>query len=351
MKQIERRKADHIEVSAERDVSSGPNYWDEVRLIHSSLPEVDLDEVDTSARLFRKKLSFPLVVTAITGGYPKAKAINRNIAQACAELQVGMGVGSQRAGLEHGDDGSYRIMKEFDIPLRIGNIGAPQLIGQKGRSAFDRDAIQAAMGMVDADLVAIHLNFLQEIVQPEGDTKAEGCLEAVRSAAREFPVIAKETGAGVSRDVAKRLMGIGVRGIDVSGTGGTSFSAVEKYRAERAGDARCASLGATFRDWGIPAPVSTIWANVGMPVIASGGIADGLQVAKGIALGASAGGMARGVLRAALDSPEAVTERLRTVRDEFAAAMFLTGSRDVAELGKKRYVLTGETREWVEQLD
>jgi isopentenyl-diphosphate delta-isomerase len=351
MKQIESRKADHIDVSLEQDVTSGKNYWNEVKLIHSSLPEVDLEEVDPSTRLFGKRLSFPLVVTAITGGYPKAKRINENLAEACAELQIGMGVGSQRAGLEHGDDGSYRVMKDHDIPLRIGNLGAPQLIGQKGKRPFNSKAIEEAMSMIDADLVAIHLNFLQEIVQPEGDTKAKGCMEALRSAARAYPIMVKETGAGISKEVAKRLMGIGVKGIDISGTGGTSFAAVERYRAAKAGDARCASLGETFRDWGIPAPVSTIWAQVGVPIIASGGIMDGLQVAKGIALGASAGGMARGVLKDALESPAAVKQRLCIIRDEFAAAMFLTGSKDVAELGKKRYVLTGETREWVAQLD
>jgi isopentenyl-diphosphate delta-isomerase len=242
-------------------------------------------------------------------------------------------------------------MREFDIPLRIGNLGAPQLIAQRGKRAFDPQAIEEARDMIDADLVAIHLNFLQEIVQPEGDTRAKGCLEAVRAAAREYPIMVKETGAGISREVAKRLMGIGVRGIDIAGTGGTSFSAVERYRAERTGNARAASLGATFHDWGIPAPVSTIWAKVGIPMIASGGITNGAQVAKGIVLGASAGGIARGVLKEALQSPEAVMERLGALRDEFAAAMFLTGSRDIKELGKQRYVLTGETREWVAQLD
>jgi isopentenyl-diphosphate delta-isomerase len=312
---------------------------------------VDLGEVDTSTRLFGKKLSVPLVVTAITGGYPQAKRINQNLAKACAELQIGMGVGSQRAGLEHGDDGSYKVMKDFDIPLRIGNLGAPQLIAQKGKQAFDAKAIDKARSMIEADLVAIHLNFLQEIVQPEGDTRAKGCLEAIRAAAREHPIMVTETGAGVSREMAMRLKGIGVRGIDIAGRGGTSFSAVERYRAERAGDRQAASLGATFQDWGIPAPVSTIVANVGLPIIASGGIMNGLQVAKGMVLGASAGGIARGVLKQALESPEAVLQRLRSIRDEFAAAMFLTGSKDVAELGKKPYVLTGETREWVAQLD
>ncbi len=349
MRQIESRKADHIEVALREDISTGYNYWDDVKLVHCSLPEVDLEEVDTSIRLFGRKLAFPLIVTAITGGYPKARKINENLAAACAELQIGMGVGSQRAGLEHGDDGSYKVLKDYDLPLRIGNVGAPQLIAQEGKAAYDRDALRTAMEMLDAHLLAVHLNFLQEVVQPEGDTRAKGCLDAIRSACKGFPIIAKETGAGISVDVAKRLKGIGVRGLDVAGTGGTSFSAVEKHRALKAEDMRSAMLGDTFHEWGIPAPVSVVRANVGIPVIASGGVMDGLQVAKGIALGASCAGMARAVLAEALESKQKVVERLSLVRDELRAAMFLTGSKDVATLGRQRCVLTGETKEWLSE--
>jgi isopentenyl-diphosphate delta-isomerase len=349
MRQIERRKADHIEVALKEEVSTGYNYWDDVKLVHCSLPEVDLEEVDTSVKLFGRKLSFPLIVTAITGGYPKAKRINENLAAACAELQIGMGVGSQRAGLEHGDDGSYKVLKDYDVPLRIGNVGAPQLIAQKGMAPYDAEALRSAMEMTGAHLLAVHLNFLQEVVQPEGDTRAKGCMDAVRAAAKEFPLIAKETGAGISQDVAMRLKGIGVRGLDVAGTGGTSFSAVEKHRALKAEDMRSAMLGDTFHEWGIPAPVSVVWAGVGIPVIASGGVMDGLQVAKGIALGASCAGMARAVLAEALESKQKVVERLGLVQAELRAAMFLTGSKDVGTLGKRRCILTGETREWLSQ--
>jgi len=349
MRRIEKRKADHIEVALKEEVSTGYNYWDDVKLVHCSLPEVDLEEVDTSVKLFGRKLSFPLVVTAITGGYPKAKRINENLAAACAELQIGMGVGSQRAGLEHGDDGSYKVLKDYDVPLRIGNVGAPQLIAQKGMAPYDAEALSSAMEMTGAHLLAVHLNFLQEVVQPEGDTRAKGCMDAVRAAAKEFPLIAKETGAGISQDVAMRLKGVGVRGLDVAGTGGTSFSAVEKHRALKAEDMRSAMLGDTFHEWGIPAPVSVVWAGVGVPVIASGGVMDGLQVAKEIALGASCAGMARAVLAEALESKQKVVERLGLVQAELRAAMFLTGSKDVGALGKRRCILTGETREWLSQ--
>ena len=347
MKKIEKRKSDHVEVTMEEDVASPHNYWDDVRLIHNSLPELDLEEVSTEVTMFGKKLAFPLIVTAITGGYQKAERINRNIAKACESLQIGMGVGSQRAAMEKGDERSYTLVKEYNIPLTIGNIGAPQLVGQKGREPFDSSDISAAMEMVDADLLGVHLNFLQEIVQPEGDTNSKGCLEAIRALAREFPIIAKETGAGISNEVALRLKSAGVRGMDVSGTGGTSFSAVEMYRSERMGDARGASLGLAFRDWGIPAPVSVIWANVGLPLIASGGVATRVHVAIGIVLGAKCAGVAKAVLREALESSEEVERRLRLIMDEFRAAMFLVGAESASALSKKGYVLTGATREWI----
>ena len=306
MKQIEKRKSDHIEIALEEQVGGTYRYWDDVKLTHCALPEVDLSEVDTSCKLFGKKLAFPLIVTAITGGYPKAEKINRNLAQACQELQIGMGVGSERAAVENGADVSYTVMKDYDVPLRIGNVGAPQLIKQDRKKAFTVDQVKQAMEMIDADVMAIHLNFLQEAAQPEGDTNAKGCLDAIRKVAREVPSIAKETGAGISYDVAKKLKGSGIIGMDVSGTGGTSFSAVERFRAERAGNARCADIGKLFSDWGIPAPASVLEADVGLPIIASGGIEDGLQVAKVLALGAKCGGIARGVLKAAMVSPKAV---------------------------------------------
>ena len=350
MKKIEKRKADHIEVTMEEAVASPHNYWDDIKLVHNSLPELDVDDLDTSVTLFGKKLSFPLIVTAITGGYPKAERINRNIAEACQNLQIGMGIGSQRAAIENGSDKSYSVMKEFDIPLKIGNVGAPQLVRQKRKAAFSRDTMKRALDMIDADLLGIHLNFLQEIVQPEGDTNAKGCLSAIRDIAKDLPVIVKETGAGISNEVALRLKGTGIRGIDVSGTGGTSFSAVEMYRSERMGDGRGAAIGETFREWGIPAPVSVIWANVGLPLVASGGIGNGVHVAKGIVLGAKCGGVARSVLREALESPKDVERKLALILEEFKAAMFLTGSRSVNELSKKDYIMTGAVKDWISQV-
>ena len=310
-----------------------------------------MTEIDTSCRLFGKKLAFPLIVTAITGGYSKAEKINRNLAEACQELQIGMGVGSERAAVENGADASYTILKDYDVPLMIGNVGAPQLIKQDRKKAFTVDQVKQAMEMIDADVMAIHLNFLQEVAQPEGDTNAKGCLDAIRKVAREVPSIAKETGAGISRQVAMKLKGSGIVGMDIYGTGGTSFSSVERFRAEKAGNIRCAAIGKLFSDWGIPAPASVLEANVGLPIIASGGLEDGLQLAKALALGAKCGGIARGVLREATISSKAVEERLVLIREELRAAMFLTGSSDVASLSSKDCIVTGKTAEWISQKD
>ena len=351
MKQIEKRKSDHIEIALEEQVGGGYRYWDDIKMVHCALPEVDMSEIDISCRLFGKKLAFPLIVTAITGGYPKAEKINRNLAEACQELQIGMGVGSERAAVENGPDVSYTILKDYDLPLRIGNVGAPQLIKQERKKAFTVDQVKQAMEIIDADVMAIHLNFLQEVAQPEGDTNAKGCLDAIRRVAREVPCIAKETGAGISHQVAMKLKGSGIIGMDISGTGGTSFSAVEMIRAERAGNARCADIGRLFSDWGIPAPASVLEANVGLPLIASGGMEDGLQVAKAMALGASCGGIARGVLKEAMISAKAVEEKLILIREELRAAMFLTGAIDVASLSCKDCIVTGKTAEWISEKD
>lgn len=351
MKQIEKRKSDHIEIALEEQVGGGYRYWDDVKMVHCALPEVDMSEIDMSCKLFGKKLAFPLIVTAITGGYSKAEKINKNLAEACQELQIGMGVGSERAAVENGADVSYTILKDYDLPLRIGNIGAPQLIKQNRKKAFTVDQVKQAMEIIDADVMAIHLNFLQEVAQPEGDTNAKGCLDAIRKVARDVPCIAKETGAGISHRVAMKLKGSGIIGMDISGTGGTSFSTVEMFRAERAGNSRCADIGRLFSDWGIPAPASVLEANVGLPLIASGGMEDGLQVAKAIALGASCGGIARGVLKEALVSSKAVEDKLILIREELRAAMFLTGATDVASLSSKDCIVSGKTAEWIGQKD
>ncbi|MBR3476402.1 MAG: type 2 isopentenyl-diphosphate Delta-isomerase [Candidatus Methanomethylophilaceae archaeon] len=351
MMTIKSRKADHIEICKNERTAPGYCYWNDVRLVHNALPEINYDDIDMSCRLFGEKLEFPLVVTAITGGFEGAKKINANIASACADLGIGMGVGSERAGITGVCPESYSVIKDYDVPLVIGNVGAPQLVRQKDKEPFSRDDVVAAMELIDADIMAVHLNFLQEVVQPEGDMNAAGCRDAIRSLARDLPILAKETGAGISKDVAMRLKGIGVQGIDIAGMGGTSFAAVELHRAMEAGDNVRSNIGDTFLDWGIPAPVSLVEAGCSdLPLIASGGILDGIHVASAIAMGASCAGMANAILREACESADAVKEKLTIIKEELKAAMLLTGSKDIKALSKAKHVVLGESRAWMESI-
>ncbi len=348
---IRDRKADHIRICMNERVAPGYCYWDDIRFVHNALPEINYDDIDMSCTLFGRKLSAPIMVTAITGGFSGAKKINSNIAEACAELGLGMGIGSERAGVSGVAAESYSVVKDFDVPLMIGNIGAVQLIPQKSGKIFTDEMIDEAVELIDADVLAIHLNPLQEAVQPEGDMNFDGCYEAIRNIARRAPVMVKETGAGISKQVADRLKGIGVQGLDISGMGGTSFSAVEFYRAIAEENRISSSIGDTFFDWGIPAPVSLAQCkNCGLPLIASGGILDGIHVAASISMGATAAGVANIILKEASESADAVKEKLTIIMEELKTAMLLTGSKDLKQLSKARYVVLGETKEWMEQL-
>ncbi len=346
---LSHRKADHVKVVLGRDVEGRYRYWDDVQLLHQALPEVDFEEIDPSVTLLGHRLRAPIVISGMTGGFPDAAKINENLARAAAEVGVAMGVGSERAAVLKGQyPESYACVARHAVPLKFANLGAPQIIAQSpGDRAVGPEEVRAAMELIHADALAIHLNFLQEMVQPEGDRRARGCLDRIGELARRFPVLAKETGAGISRPVAEALRDRGVRAFDVSGTGGTSFAAVEYYRAVDQGAEREARVGQTFWNWGIPSPVSVLeLAPLGLPVIASGGIRSGLDVARALALGATASGTAGGVLRSAATSFEATQRELETLVHELKVAMFLTGCRTVADLGKAPYFVTGETAPW-----
>ncbi len=347
----EKRKKEHVEVHLKEKVQADYNYWNDIRLIHQSLPEINLNEIDATIEIFGKELAAPMIISAITGGYKKAEQINRNLAKAASEVGVGLGIGSQRAGIENKNlEKTYSVIKEFDVPLVIANLGVPQFIAQKGGKVFTIEDAEHAMEMIDADLLAIHLNYLQEVVQPEGNTNAHGCLAAIRRIALRLPVIAKETGAGISKEMALKLKKIGVKGIDVGGLGGTSFAAVEYYRAKMNDDERRERLGKTFWSWGIPTPVSVIQADVGLPIIATGGIRSGLDVARAVSIGASAAGIAGQLVKAANESANAVSKELTIFIDELKAAMFLTSSPSISKLKRQKVIVTGKTRDWIEQV-
>ncbi len=342
---IQRRKEDHINISLEKDVEVEDDYWSMLKFVHRALPEVDMEEISLETEIFGCELSAPLMISAITGGYGGAEEFNRRLSSTAEEYGIGFGVGSQRAALE--DEGlrsTYEVIRESHPPLVVANLGAPQLIDQKGKHVFDIEDGKMAMDMIGADHLAIHLNYLQEVVQPEGDLRAKGVLEAMAGFCDELPVIAKETGAGIDADTASSLSEVGVKAIDVGGMGGTSFSAVEYYREGT--DKKLANM---LWDWGIPTPASIIECRraTDVPLIATGGIRNGLDIAKAIALGADIAGIAGGVLPAANISLEDTCKYMEGVLKELKSVMFLLGCKKVEDLRDRRLMIMDELKDWV----
>jgi isopentenyl-diphosphate Delta-isomerase len=337
MNQTEERKREHVQISLKENVSAHHNYWDDVRLVHNALPEINENEVDVSIQLFGKKLGAPLIISGMTGGYMDGKKINEHLASAAAKFQLGMGVGSQRAALENPKLAeTYSIIREYDIPLKIANIGASQMVLWDKQTILEN--VEKIVNMIDADALAVCLNFLQEAVQPEGEAHAKGCLATIDMLSREFsrPIIVKESGAGICGKVASQLKKTKIGGIDVGGAGGTSFSAVEYYRAKLKGDTYNMRTGQTFWDWGIPTPScildvgkATSWE---LPIIATGGIRHGLDVAKALVLGANAAGMAHALLKPALKDSKSTELEVDVVIRELRTAMFLVGADTVEKL-------------------
>ena len=333
---ISDRKLEHLLICENYDVEF-KNGFEDIELIHNVLPEIDKNDIDLSTSVFGKKLDSPLFITAITGGHPAAKEINKQLAIAAENNGIALGVGSQRAACEHPElEDTYTVVRE-NAPdcLLVGNIGAPQL-----------NLAEKAVEILDADILAIHLNPLQESIQPEGDLDARGYTDLIAQITDsvKIPVLAKETGCGISAESAKILVDAGVDFIDIEGAGGTSWAAVETYRAEDR------YLGETFWDWGIPTAISTaeVVNNVNVPVISSGGIRTGLEAAKAIALGADAVGMALPFLKNC-SSQEALNTFVKRFNDSLRIAMFLVGANNIEELKQSRLVIRGKTREWLNE--
>jgi isopentenyl-diphosphate delta-isomerase len=282
----------------------------------------------------------------MTGGHPEVKEINVRLAEAASELGIALGVGSQRAALEDKSlVDTFSAVRDAapDIPI-IGNIGAVQL-KRSGPEVLERLA-----EMIGADAVAVHLNFLQESIQPEGDKDASGILEAIGSAARgKVPIIIKETGAGIPWEAARNLARSGVKMVDVSGLGGLSWAGVEAYRAAEAGDDELEEMGRLFWSWGIPTPVSIIECKAqGLDVISSGGVRSGLDVAKSLSLGASFAETALPMLKPATKDTKAVVKAMNPFIRALRISMFLTGCKDVNQLASVPLVVLGRTREWLD---
>ncbi len=343
-----KRKEEHVNIVLGNDVTSPYNYWDDVELVHNSLPEIDFDIIDTEIRLLRKMLRYPLVITGMTGGYDGGEKINRALATLSSEFNIGLGVGSERGALLSNDlKKSYSCIKDYDIPIKIANIGAPQLVDQKDKKALSDDDISMLVDLINADVVAIHLNYLQEVVQPEGDLNSTGCIDRIEQISKKFPTIVKETGAGISRQVALLLRKTKIMGIDTSGKGGTSFAKVEKYRAYE-NDSERYSLGNLFGSWGVPAPISIINGKLAeKEIIGSGGIRNGLDAAKAISMGADAAGFARAILQEVVKGDEYARQYLNGFIKELKVSMYLTGSKNIDMLKRSEHIIKGECSQWI----
>jgi isopentenyl-diphosphate delta-isomerase len=338
----EKRKEDHINICLQQHVESqvGPGFND-ITLIHKSVPEVDFSRISTEITLFGKRLNAPLLVEGMTGGTSRAGTLNHTIASACQQLGLGMGVGSQRAMIEDPTlSSSYKVRDEAPDILLIGNLGLPQVI--LGYTGADAERAIAAIG---ADVLAVHLNPLQEAVQPEGDHNFESGVRALRSLKDDMkaPVIAKETGGGICREVAKKLAFLD--GLDIGGLGGTSFSAVEYYRNTE----EDREIAAQFWDWGIPTAVSIVECAGARTLIASGGIRTGIDMARAIALGADCCGIALPALKAAVKRESILEDMLSRMIRELRIAMFLCGCETLDQLKRTPVVITGKTREFLKE--
>jgi isopentenyl-diphosphate delta-isomerase len=331
------RKADHIRINMDKDVRSGlTNGLENYHFVHRALPEMDLAEVNTAVKIFDKTLRAPIIISSMTGGTPEAALINQNLATAAQAAGVAMGVGSQRAGIEQADLAyTFQVRKSAPTILLFANLGAVQL-----NYGYTIDQCRRAVDMIEADALILHLNALQEALQPEGDTRFAGLLEKIAEVCRALPVpvIAKEVGWGISADDARRLEDAGVAAIDVAGAGGTSWSQVEMYRME---DDRLARVAAAFRDWGIPTAESILAvrkAAPGVVVFASGGLRDGIDIAKCITLGASAGGMAGPFLKAGARSADDGYAMVKQIERELQVCMFAAGAHTILDLQKTQLI-------------
>jgi isopentenyl-diphosphate delta-isomerase len=328
---IDQRKSDHIKINLEQDVRSAlTTGLEKYRFVHEALPELDLDRIDTTLSLFGKKLASPTLVSSMTGGTSEAETINMRLAEAAQECGLAMGVGSQRAAIEHPEQAvTFQVRRVAPDILLFANIGAVQF-----NYGYGIDQCRKAVEMIEADALYLHLNPVQEAVQDAGDTNWVGLAKKIEEVCKklEVPVIAKEVGWGISERTAKILAECGVGAIDVAGAGGTSWSQVEMHRAP---DEFTRHLAATFVGWGIPTAESIVGVKRAVPemrVFASGGIKDGLDIAKCIALGASLGGMAGQFLKAAAISTENVVESMELIKRQIEVTMFATGAGTLDEL-------------------
>jgi isopentenyl-diphosphate delta-isomerase len=333
LSKTQQRKKEHLELCLDSAGVAGPlrTGLDRYHFVHNALPELDLDEVDVSVDFLGKRLQAPILISSMTGGFDLAGGVNRNLAAAAQYLGIAMGVGSQRVAIEEPSVAdSFRVRDVAPDILLLGNLGAVQL-----NYGYTVEHCRRAVDMIGADALILHLNVLQEAVQPEGNRNFSGLGVKIGAVCRDLkvPVVVKEVGSGISAEVALRLKGAGVKAIDVAGRGGTSWYAVEAQRAAKRGK----SADTTFAEWGIPteeALVATRQAVPDLQIVASGGIRTGLDIAKCIALGADIAAFGQPLLAAALKSPEKVQEFIEAIIREIKITMLCVGAKNFAALRK-----------------
>ncbi len=329
----QQRKKEHLELCLDptRVTSRFGTGLDRYSFIHNALPELDIDEIDVSTNFLGKRLHAPILISSMTGGFDLARKVNRNLAAAAQHLGLAMGVGSQRVALEEPSVAdSFRVRDVAPDILLLSNLGAVQL-----NYGYTVEHCRRAVGMIDADGLILHLNVLQEAVQPEGNRNFSGLSSKIEAVCRqlEVPVVAKEVGSGISADVAARLKQVGVRAVDIAGRGGTSWYAVEAQRAAREGQ----PVETTFVDWGIPTEEALVAVRQAVPdlqIVASGGIRTGLDIAKAIALGADMAAFGQPLLTAALESPEKVVQFIGAIIQEIKITMLCVGAKNMDVLKK-----------------
>ena len=320
------RKAEHIRLALDPRMQLGADYFAEYSFAHQALPEIDFDEIDTSVEFLGKRLAAPLLVSCMTGGTARAGDINRNLAAGAEACGVAVGVGSQRKALEDpAKTDTFRVREGAPTVPLLANLGAVQL-----NYGIGLDQCRQAVAMIGADALVFHLNPLQEAIQPEGQRNFKGLLAKMGAIARDLsvPVIAKEVGSGISAATGRALLAEGITIVDTAGVGGTSWARIE---AARASDA---SIGEIFAGWGVPTPeaIRELAAVGGLTVIGSGGLKNGLDVAKALALGADLAGLAYQFLEAATESPAQVAGRIERIVQELKITMFCIGAKTIPEL-------------------
>ncbi len=351
--EVKQRKIEHVNIALAQDVAVPQQAnWHDIHFVHQALPEVDLDGIDTSVPFLGHALRYPLLMSSLTGGHPDVTHINRNLARAAEHYGLALGVGSQRAAIVNPDvAASYAVTRECaPHAFLLANVGAPQLITQVHHEAFTLKQIQSAIDMIGANALAVHMNSLQEATQLEGDHRTIGEVAALRTLTAQIalPVIAKETGAGICREQALQLRACGIAALDVGGAGGSSMSALEAMRAQSHGAEQMMHIGLLYRDWGIATPIAIVeTVSAQLPVIATGGVRNGLDVARALALGATLVGIGLPFLKAASESYEKVCELLEGFISELKIAMQLSGAMNISQLRQADIVVTGATREWL----